>query len=267
MSQFRRAVIAIIFFSAVIWCGVNAAEDSKEKPFQIVWFDGAGLYHSSDPLPYLNDVLSGKVKDPEIQTMLTVVCKDKQTVTHDDIAKIADFLDPLKHTAAFYPLDEARLAAQQKIIRDHFASTVAATGSLNIKSLSFIAQGDVSKLTGAPDTNLLLAIPADPVIIGHTTIEVTDSGFQLEQTLVKAARESEWSSQSQQSTVAIGGVSTLLNLKPGPWIVYLNQKDLITQCYRVLIPSEGKKELVADKPCAPPRIRFTWKGETESQGS
>lgn len=57
-----------------------------------------------DPTAYLNDVLSGKIKDKEVLEILTGVCKEKKTVTYEQLPLISAALDPLKHTFFVTPM-------------------------------------------------------------------------------------------------------------------------------------------------------------------
>ncbi|MBN1879237.1 hypothetical protein JW823_03925 [bacterium] len=266
MRKSAMMSLVILTMTSFVSLAGSIEKEQTTPPAAMVWFDGSGAYHYSDPIPYLNDVLSGKKKDSEIHAVLSTICKDRMEIVPKDLPLIAAAMNPLTQTAAFYPDDSQFITAGTKRIREHFASSAAATGSLSVKSFGFMAQGDSSRLTGVPDSNLLLAIPADPGIVSKATTHVDDSGLRLEKVLLTGADSPEWSGYAQRIPVGIAGMSMLFNLKPGPWIIYLNQKDLITQCYRVIIPVGTNKELIAEDICVPPRKQFSMKVD-EKQGS
>lgn len=261
----RRVFFLLILFIVMtsVAASTAAAESTAGEGLRIVWFDGKGCYHFDDPLPYLNAVLSGKLSDPEIATAIASVCRDRKNVTPDDLQGIAAALDPLKHTAAFYLSIESITASASKLIHDHFAAPAPAPASITIKSFGFTVQGDVSKFSGTDESNLLLAIPADPAVLVKATTESINNELQLETLLLRAADSDAWQTIARKTNIGAGGVSMLMNLKPGPWVFYMNQKDLITQCYRVIIPAGSFKELIADKVCMGPRTRLVFKGDEE----
>lgn len=264
----REVKLMLIFFIGITMVAISlaAVKAVAGNGQSIVWFDGEGSYHFEDPLPYLNDVLSGKIIDPEIAAAIASVCRDRKNVTQDDIVGIAGALDPLKHTAAFYPSVES-ITGSSKVLLDHFRAPAAAMGSITIRSFGFMAQGPVSQLSGTNRSNLLLAIPADPAVLVKATTEIINDKLQLETVLLKAADSDAWNTMAQKLGIGIGGVSMLRNLKPGPWIFYMNQNDLVTQCYRVIISGGSTKELVLEKVCTGPRKRLELKSDEKKSGS
>jgi hypothetical protein len=242
-------LIAIVLSGSIFAEGDKVPEDNSKK---LVWFDGFGAYHYDDPVDYFNKVLSGELKDPEAQMLLSTFCKDIQKVSSKDVLKIAAELDPLKHTLAIYYPDKKLTEKHRTIIVDHFGDKSSITAAINIKSFAFQIQGPVSQVKGANDINLLLAVPADPEVMKRATNLIVDDDLSLQKELLVAAKSPDWSQHAQISKIGEGGISYLLNLSPGPWIIYMNQRNLIIQCYRFIVKSDTQNDLIAEKISAPP---------------
>jgi len=80
--------------------------------------------------------------------------------------------------------------------------------------------------------------------------------LNLEKELLLAAKSSDWSQHAQTTNLGEGSISSLFNLSPGRWIIYKNQRNLITQCYCIIVTPDTKNELIADKICYSPRVKL-----------
>lgn len=261
-----KIILVSVSLLSILFPIVSAEDAGNAKPEKMVWFDGTGAYHYDDPTAYLNDVLSGKIKDKEVLEILTGVCKEKKTVTYEQLPLISAALDPLKHTFFLCYPDDKQLAANSQKIREFFGTQLESSGSLTIKTFSFETRGDISLLHGGIDSSTLLAIPADPMILKNATNETDKKELPLEKALREGAKSAEWSKFAQMTTLPPEGTTYLFDLHAGPWIIFMDRGGLITQCYRVIVGAGYKNELVAERTCCPPRSKLSVKGSEENQG-
>jgi hypothetical protein len=266
MRAIRCPAAVIVMLLIVMNMIVYAEGQEQVKPQKMVWFDGAGTYHYDDPVPYLNKVLAGTVRDQEVLDILKEVCKDQKTIAHAHLPLIAAALEPLKHTFSICYPDENMIKANSRKIREFFESPSAVPGSLTIQTFSFQSRGDVSVLMGGNEGSTLLAIPADPLILKDASNEIDENGLPLEKALLAGAKSDEWSKHSRITNLTPGGTSYLFEMHTGPWIIFMDQGGLITQCYRVIIQPGSKNELIAEKTCCAPRSRFGVKDSGEKRG-
>jgi len=236
--------------------GVPAvAADTGKTPAEdmTVWFDHTGAYHCGGLVEYMNDVLGETKKDPEFAEVLKVVLPGRKKVTVADLPKIGAGFNPLKHTAAVYISGADYLQAHAKTVKDAFQTPAEASGVLTIKSFGIQGQGNIGMIQGSTPTNLLLAVPADPVMLASATNASMNTAPVMETVFLSARESADWISHAQRSQVMATGVSNLFNLHPGPWIIYMNQNSVIVQCYRVII-APGSNNLTADQICFRPRL-------------
>ena len=258
--------ISVLGFIFVVLLSTVLAEDAeKQKPEKMVWFDGTGAYHYDDPTTYMNDVLSGKIKDKEVLEILKGVCKEQKTVSYEQLPLIAEALDPLKHTFFLCYPDDKQIEKNSQKIREYFTSELESSGSLTIKTFSFESRGDTS-IFGGSESNTLLAIPADPLILKNATNEMNEQELTLEKALRDGVKTPEWSRFAQGTNLPPTGTIYLFDLHAGPWVIYMDRHGLITQCYRVIIGAGYKNELVAERTCCPPRTKFMLKSDEQTPG-
>lgn len=266
MKAIQHFTAIIIMLLIVMNMVVSAEEKEQVKPQKMVWFDGTGAYHYDDPVPYLNNVLSGAVRDQEVLDVLKEMCKDKKPIVHEHLPLIAAALEPMKHTFSICYPDENMIKNTSQRIREYFDSPSAVAGSLTIRTFSFQSRGDVSVLMGGDENSTLLAIPADPAILKDATNEIGEKGLPMERVLFEGAKSDEWRKHARITNLTPGGTSYLFEMHVGPWIIYMDQGGLITQCYRIVIQPGNKNELIAEKTCCAPRSRFGVKDSGEKQG-
>jgi glycosyltransferase 2 family protein len=255
----------ILMIMVLLTIGFTAADDASntKNSMKVVWFDGTGAYHYSDPLPYMNNVLQGKVTDTELRSVLSDVCKDADKITKEHLVLIADALDPLGHTfALYYPNDELIARNREKII-EHFNRESEVSTQVNIRSFSFQSQGDVSMILPGSGQSKLIALPADPERLTIATNQIVNDQLVMDKVLTESAKSPEWKHLAQIIQPSPDGNTLLFNLRPGPWIIYIDQKGLFTQCYRIILKPGQANELIADKTSAPPRKALKLRNKTE----
>lgn len=79
----------------------------------------------------------------------------------------------------------------------------------------------------------------------------TDKSYLLEKALREGAKSAEWSKFAQMTTLPPEGTTYLFDLHAGPWIIFMDRGGLITQCYRVIVGTGYKNELVAERTVCP----------------
>lgn len=263
--MFRQTGLTVYFmvvacvFAGPMWASEKSPVTTEGD--SIVWFDSTGAYHYGGLLEYINEVLADTSKDPDFSEILKKTVPGKKTVTVGDLPRIAAAFDPLKHTAAVYIQGAEYLEKHKTLVKDAFKDPAAAPGLLTLKAFGIQGQGNIAMVPGSTQTNLLLAIPADPLILAGAGNTPLNNAPQMEAVFIKASQTPDWQPHARRSQVMSTGVSTLFNLHPGPWIVYMNQYSVIVQCYRVLI-QPGSNELTADQICFRPRLG----SKTETKG-
>ncbi len=253
-----KKVTGVFVMMLIAAIGVLSAEVRSDDvtSMKMVWFDSSGAYHYSNPLPYLNDVLQGKVENAELRGILKNLSKDAERIEKEHLPLIASAIDPLRHTfALYYPDDELIARTRDKVV-NHFSAESETMANVTIRSYSFQIQGNVSMMSMGTGQNILIAVPADPAILTKATNKIVDDELVLFKLLKESTQTDQWKELSQTVQPGPDGTTVLFNLKPGPWIVFIDQSGLITQCYRMVVKPNQPNNLIADKVAAVPRSRI-----------
>ncbi|MBN1296134.1 hypothetical protein JXA80_05090 [bacterium] len=255
------AVFSLIVQS-VFATGAAGPEPTQDvDPEAVVWFDGRGAYHQGGLLSYLNNILAGVQSDPCMQAALKKTFPGKARIDMRDVRRLAVALDPLTQPCAILYPDSETLQTTRSALLNHFAQPPQAQGTVTIKSFGIQSQGNVALFPGSSSTNILMALPADPVTLAGASNAVDGHAPVMESVFLRAAAQPEWVGLVRTGQVMATGETNLFNLHPGPWVLYLNQYGVIVQCYRMIV-QPGANQLIADKTCFQP----SFGKKTESGG-
>lgn len=235
-------MLLLVFLAPVSHAGKVADYSSA------VWFDSTGLFHSGDLLKYLNDVHSGSIKDHQIAKAISAVRKPGKTIKTRHVEKIARQLDPLKHTAAIYTVSSEDMSEHTKTVSEYFANPVGKPGTLDLLYYAIQLQGDAYSISGISDTNIMLALPADPRIASKLSLEIGQEGVpNLQSVMFAAVEHPKWNAMARHAIPPVTGKLKIGGLHPGPWIVFLNQHDCMNFCYRIqILPGKTTKITVTE---------------------
>ncbi len=220
------------------------------------WFDGSGAFHYDDPIVYINKVLAGEIKDAEISAALKEIKPEIEKVTVSDLQKIADVLQKRQSIAAIFLPGESNLSTDHDTLLKSFQEKAAQNMFciLRLQGYGMEMKGPIGQLGGS-STNLVLAVPADPLLIPQLTNEWEGNVRKVELLLTNAAQSEPWSRFASRAIMDSSGSTMLMNMLPGTWLVYVNQYGILTYLYRIIVRTDENPVIVLEKNLGPSMMK------------
>ncbi len=240
VTSFAFFLVCMGFFSA------QAGETPQFGP----WFDGDGAFHSESPLDYMNKVNEGKINDQVIREAIKKAFPESTVLTLDQVRKIALNINAAKVNAAFYFKPLAGNPSVRNLLETN--QKTGKTGFIKLAGYGLDTQGGIQKLGGST-VNIAAIFPADPLFLDILNTEGKIDQDKIQTAVEFANVDPFWSAFSSRTAVDLMGVAYFDRLVPGPYLIWVNQCNILRYLYRVEVEPEKKLEVKLVKTLA---LRF-----------
>jgi len=248
-------ILLVIFSMTSLIQSVNAENQvmtSTDEP----WFDGSGAFHYSSPVKYINQVISGSVKDQFFENTVKTLFPDAKELTEEYLVQLSAHLFESHSAAAFYhSRSQMEIDGQRAIFLKRFKENAKsdARGTLKLQGYGLTTRGPSEKLSGS-NTNIVIAYPADPALIAQFTRCFSNRIPDVEKLILNAVSNGPAKEFSKQSKVDLIGRLEIEDMVPGWYLVWVNQYSILKYLYRIEVKPDQIVELQLKTPFELSRI-------------
>jgi hypothetical protein len=242
MKGFRTIILVMI---CLLVSGVQAVENVAVR-----WFDAEGVFHVGDPLPYINDVLTGNIPADNLAGIFKSLSGDEPVFPASRLEALSWQLLSSGEVFTVCVPGSKEIKKSRKHCKKIFKKGLKteSRGTLSVVGLGVQKQGSTSYLAGS-DVNTVTLIPYDPLLVSHIPIP-SPSAVKTVESLLDTARSKTWKKFAITKTLDLRGHAELDKLVPGSWLVWINQFNMLTYLYRVQINEGENTVLKATQPFA-----------------
>jgi len=219
-----------------------------DAPEIVVWFDGSGAFRNDSLVDYMNKLLTGSNKDPSILEVIKLKFPDATKLTEDQVDSIRKAINTKNTTAAFYGLTDTPSQGEESTFKTHFKAKLSNSkrSGLKLQGFGIDKHGGIQKYGGSSD-NYIFLIPADPDLISQMIKSGMGNNNQIKVSIKAITEDKFWGEYTSKGTMDLIGKAVFENLVPGPYLVYVNQFDILTYLYRVVISKDQTVTLFLEK--------------------